>query len=63
VAERIHGDVARAGEVPAPRRRRGAHPTPGDYDSRTYARFFVMGLAGAVTLYVIVLLSFGVFGR
>jgi len=33
------------------------------FDSRTYARFFVMGLAGAVTLYVIVLLSFGVFGR
>jgi len=114
VAERIHEDVARAGEAPAPRRRRGAHPTPGDYvriavilglvtaaevavyyleavrpilvpllflfsflkftlvvlwfmhlrfDSRTYARFFVMGLAGAVTLYVVVLLSFGVFGR
>jgi cytochrome c oxidase subunit 4 len=33
------------------------------FDSRTYARFFVMGLAGAVTLYVVVLLSFGVFGR
>jgi cytochrome c oxidase subunit 4 len=33
------------------------------FDSRTYSRFFVMGLAGAITLYVIVLLSFGVFGR
>ncbi|HEX9124095.1 MAG TPA: cytochrome C oxidase subunit IV family protein [Actinomycetota bacterium] len=31
------------------------------FDSRTYARFFVMGLAGAVTLFVIVLLTFGAF--
>jgi cytochrome c oxidase subunit 4 len=31
------------------------------FDSRTYARFFVVGLAFAVTLYVIVLLSLGVF--
>jgi len=30
-------------------------------DSLTYARFFVMGLAGAATLYLIVLISFGVF--
>jgi len=32
------------------------------FDSRTYARFFVMGLAGAITLYLIVLLTFRVFG-
>ncbi len=31
------------------------------FDSRTYARFFVMGLAGAVTLYLIVLLTFRTF--
>ncbi len=31
------------------------------FDSPTYARFFVMGLAGAATLYLIVLISFGVF--
>jgi cytochrome c oxidase subunit 4 len=31
------------------------------FDSRTYARFFVMGLAGAVTLYLIVLLTFQTF--
>jgi cytochrome c oxidase subunit 4 len=31
------------------------------FDSRTYARFFVMGLAGAVTLFLIVLLIFQVF--
>ena len=31
------------------------------FDSRTYARFFVMGLAGAITLYLIVLLIFQVF--
>lgn len=31
------------------------------FDSRTYARFFVMGLAGAVTLYLIVLLLFRTF--
>ncbi|MBI2238447.1 MAG: cytochrome C oxidase subunit IV family protein [Actinobacteria bacterium] len=33
------------------------------FDSRTYARFFVMGIAFAMTLYVIVLLSFRVFTR
>lgn len=32
------------------------------FDSRTYARFFVLGLAGAITLYLIVLLTFRVFG-
>ena len=31
------------------------------FDSRTYARFFVMGLAEAITLYLIVLLTFQVF--
>lgn len=31
------------------------------FDSRTYARFFVMGLAGALTLYVAVLLMFRTF--
>jgi cytochrome c oxidase subunit IV len=31
------------------------------FDDRRYARFFVMGIAGAVTLYLIVLVSFGVF--
>jgi cytochrome c oxidase subunit IV len=31
------------------------------FDSRTYARFFVMGLAGALTLFLIVLLIFQVF--
>jgi len=31
------------------------------FDSRRYSRFFVMGLAGALTLYVIVLMTFGVF--
>jgi cytochrome c oxidase subunit 4 len=31
------------------------------FDSRTYARFFVMGLAGAVTLYLVVLMTFKVF--
>lgn len=31
------------------------------FDSRTYARFFLMGLAGAVTLYLIVLLTFRTF--
>ena len=31
------------------------------FDSRTYARFFVMGLAGAVTLFLIVLLTLKVF--
>jgi len=33
------------------------------YDSRRYARFFVMGLAGAFTLYLIVLITFKVFLR
>jgi len=33
------------------------------FDSRVYARFFAMGLAFAITLYVIVLLTFGVFAR
>ncbi|MGZ8604021.1 MAG: cytochrome C oxidase subunit IV family protein, partial [Actinomycetota bacterium] len=33
------------------------------FDSRTYARFFLMGLAGAVTLFLIVLLIFGTFSR
>jgi cytochrome c oxidase subunit 4 len=32
------------------------------FDSRRYSRFFVMGLAGSITLYVIVLMTFGVFG-
>jgi cytochrome c oxidase subunit IV len=31
------------------------------FDSRTYARFFLMGLAGAITLFLIVLLTFKVF--
>ena len=30
------------------------------FDSRTYSRFFLMGIAGALTLYLIVLLTFGV---
>ena len=33
------------------------------FDSRTYARFFVMGLAGAITLFLIVLLTFQVFSN
>jgi caa(3)-type oxidase subunit IV len=33
------------------------------FDSRTYSRFFVMGLAGAVTLYAVVLMTFRVFLR
>jgi cytochrome c oxidase subunit 4 len=33
------------------------------FDDRRYARFFVMGIAGAGTLYLIVLLLFGVFSR
>ena len=33
------------------------------FDDRRYARFFVMGLAGAVTLYLIVLMTFRVFLR
>jgi caa(3)-type oxidase subunit IV len=31
------------------------------FDSKTYSRFFVMGIAGAVTLYLIVLLTFSGF--
>lgn len=32
------------------------------FDSRTYARFFIMGLAGALTLFLVMLLVFGTFG-
>jgi len=31
------------------------------FDSRAYARFFLVGLAGAVTLYLVVLLTFRAF--
>jgi cytochrome c oxidase subunit 4 len=31
------------------------------FDSRTYARFFMIGVAGAVTLYLVVLLTFRAF--
>lgn len=31
------------------------------FDSRTYARFFMLGLAGAVTLFMVVLLTFRAF--
>ena len=33
------------------------------FDSRRYSRFFVMGIAGATTLYLIVLMTFGIFGK
>ena len=33
------------------------------FDSKTYARFFVMGLASAITLFLIVLLTSQVFSR
>lgn len=33
------------------------------FDSRTYARFFVMGIALATTLYIVVLLTFRVFAK
>ena len=33
------------------------------FDDRRYARFFVMGLTGASTLYLVVLLLFGAFSR
>jgi caa(3)-type oxidase subunit IV len=33
------------------------------FDDRRYARFFVMGLSGAAVLYLIVLITFGVFSR
>jgi cytochrome c oxidase subunit 4 len=32
------------------------------FDDPRYSRFFVMGIAGAVTLYLVVLMIFGVFG-
>jgi cytochrome c oxidase subunit 4 len=31
------------------------------FDSRTYARFFLMGLAGAITLFLVVLMIFRTF--
>lgn len=31
------------------------------FDDRRYSRFFVMGFAGAATLYLVVLMTFGVF--
>jgi cytochrome c oxidase subunit 4 len=31
------------------------------FDSRTYSRFFLMGLAGAITLFLIVLMTYRVF--
>jgi len=31
------------------------------FDSRTYSRFFVMALAGAITLFLVVLMTFRVF--
>ena len=31
------------------------------FDSRTYARFFLLGLAGAITLFIVVLLTFRAF--
>jgi cytochrome c oxidase subunit IV len=33
------------------------------FDNRLYARFFLMGLAGAVTLYLVVLMIFQVFAE
>jgi len=33
------------------------------FDSRTYSRFFLMGFVGAITLYLIVLMTLGVFSR
>ena len=33
------------------------------FDSRTYARFFIMGLAGAITLFLVVLLTLQVFAE
>jgi cytochrome c oxidase subunit IV len=33
------------------------------FDSKTYARFFLLGLAGAVTLYTVVLISFRAFAE
>jgi hypothetical protein len=32
------------------------------FDDRRYSRFFVMGLSGAAILYLIVLITFEVFG-
>jgi cytochrome c oxidase subunit 4 len=31
------------------------------FDSRTYSRFFIMGLAGAITLFLVVLMTYRVF--
>jgi cytochrome c oxidase subunit IV len=31
------------------------------FDSRTYARFFMLGLAGSITLFIVVLLTFRAF--
>lgn len=33
------------------------------FDSRTYARFFLMGLAGAITLFLVLLMLFRTFSR
>jgi len=33
------------------------------FDSRTYSRFFLMGLAGAITLFLIMLMLFRTFAR
>ncbi len=33
------------------------------FDDKRYARFFMMGLAGSATLYLVVLMIFGVFSR
>jgi hypothetical protein len=33
------------------------------FDDRMYARFFIMGLAGATTLFLIVLIIFRTFAR
>lgn len=33
------------------------------FDSRTYARFFLMGLAGAITLFLVLLMLFRTFAR
>ena len=33
------------------------------FDDGRYSRFFMMGIAGALTLYVVVLLTFGVFAK
>lgn len=33
------------------------------FDSRTYSRFFLMGLAGAITLFLVMLMIFRTFAR